>query len=49
MAPDKNQYREEEVGGWHYSNDFNSTKFSNCCGSALTSGHCSSCGKKCDK
>jgi len=49
MAPDKNQYKEEEKIGWHYANDFNSTKFSNCCGTALTDGgYCPSCGKKCD-
>lgn len=41
--------KNEERGGWHYSSDTNSTKFSNCCDSALTGGgYCPNCDKKCN-
>lgn len=33
--------------GWHYANEFNSIKFSNCCRSAITGGgYCPECGAK---
>jgi hypothetical protein len=36
----------KKTTGWHYANDFNSTKFTNCCGVARNLGENCSCGKE---
>ena len=47
MNKEQKEKNKEETTGWHYANDFNSTKFTNCCGIASNVGeYCPGCGKR---
>jgi len=46
LEREKNR-KEDNTTGWHYANDFNSTKFTDCCGSASRVGErCPSCDRR---
>ena len=47
MKEEEKEKNREKTTGWHHANDFNSTKFTDCCGCASNVGeHCPECGRR---